>query len=318
MRRRSSSWTRGLPLFFSPVPGTCGACPHCLRNEKAACWLLKHPQTACLMQKNDPLKDIAVRHVHACCRLFTSFFSEAFFQPKNQSRVSWNFVAASSCFFFNFFKPLLLPLLSFRMIVRCLFHVFYSVFFFLTSLRCLCVLIDFPSLYTLHTVICVSHLQHENRLGCTPSHSDLCFVCASLHHCRPLVLNAFDAPVLPTCVAALFFLRLGPFRTCSSSCILFCAFLSSILLELFLLLFSVVRCPQPFSLPMLSACIATILVGVMPLKDLALLAKSSYVSHGSIRSDRHSSLPQSPLSLASFVSVASSSLLLRSLASWLL
>ena len=58
------------------------------------------------------------------------------------------------------------------------------------------VLFDFPSLYSLKTVICASHHpQHENLLGCTPSLFYLCFVCASLHHWRPLVLSAFDASV---------------------------------------------------------------------------------------------------------------------------
>ena len=49
---------------------------------------------------------------------------------------------------------------------------------------------DIPSLFSLNSAICASHLQQEKRLGCTPFHFELCFLRASLHHCRPPVLEA--------------------------------------------------------------------------------------------------------------------------------
>ena len=72
--------------------------------------------------------------------------------------------------------------------------------------------------------------------------------------CQPLPC------VLPNCVAVCSFLSLGPFRTCSLSC-LFCVFLSTTLLEF--LFFSIWRCPQPLLLPMLSVCLANFLLGAM-------------------------------------------------------
>ena len=48
------------------------------------------------------------------------------------------------------------------------------------------VLLDLPSLYSLNT----------------PSHFDLCFVCASLHNCKPLVVSA----LLPLCADSISYL----------------------------------------------------------------------------------------------------------------
>ena len=135
-----------------------------------------------------------------------------------------HFLEFCCCFLFVFFSRCccLPPLLSFRILVRFL-SISFSVLF-VAILYCL-VLLDFPSVYSSNTVICGSNLQHENLLGCTPSPFDVCSVCASLHHWRPLALSALDASVsasplpcgLPTCVAVLFFLCLGPFLTCSLS-----------------------------------------------------------------------------------------------------
>ena len=62
-----------------------------------------------------------------------------------------------------------------------------------------------PSLYSLNSAICASHLQQEKRLGCTPFHFELCFRRASLYHCRPLVLKAIvvgvSVPDLARCPA---------------------------------------------------------------------------------------------------------------------
>ena len=86
----------------------------------------------------------------------------------------------------------------------------------------------------------------------------MCF-CASLHHCKPLVLRAFDASMSlsalvmwPAHLRGSVFLCLGPFRTCSLSCVLFCVCLSTNLLDLFPLLSSILQCLQPFSLSMMS------------------------------------------------------------------
>ena len=49
---------------------------------------------------------------------------------------------------------------------------------------------DILSLYSLNSAICASHLLHEKRLGCTPFHFELCFLRASPHLCKPLVLKA--------------------------------------------------------------------------------------------------------------------------------
>ena len=55
---------------------------------------------------------------------------------------------------------------------------------------------DIPSLFSLNSAICASHLQQEKRLGCTPFHFELCFLRASLHDCRPPVLE-----VIAVCVS---------------------------------------------------------------------------------------------------------------------
>ena len=63
------------------------------------------------------------------------------------------------------------------------------------------VLLDFLSWHSFNSVICASHLQHQEISGCTPFHFDLCFLCACLHHCEPRVLRAFDGSVSVSALA---------------------------------------------------------------------------------------------------------------------
>ena len=64
--------------------------------------------------------------------------------------------------------------------VFCCCFPFFS--FCFSKLRLLPQLCAICSRLVLKSVICAPHLQHENLSGCIPSHFDLCFVCASLHH----------------------------------------------------------------------------------------------------------------------------------------
>ena len=89
------------------------------------------------------------------------------------------------------------------------FHVFSVLCFFCQPVLSF-VSLNFSSLYSLNSVICAPHLQHENLSGCTPSHLDLCFVCAPLQHWRPLVLSALDASVPVSALA------MWPAHQCSS------------------------------------------------------------------------------------------------------
>ena len=79
-----------------------------------------------------------------------------------------------------------------------------------------------PSLYSLNSAICDFHLQQEKGLGCTPFHFELCFLCVSLHLCRPPVLKASavcvsvpDLAMYPAhrCKNNIVFVCSGPCRT---------------------------------------------------------------------------------------------------------
>ena len=137
------------------------------------------------------------------------------------------FICVSSCCFCELLFVSMLP---------CLVPLYGHPVFPVSILSC-SVFVLFAS------VICDSHRPHGNLFGCTPSHVDMCYFCASLHRCRPLGLRAVEDSVsvsgLATCPAHLcrcflFFLCLVPSRICSLSRFLLCAFLGnsfSIILE---------------------------------------------------------------------------------------
>ena len=144
---------------------------------------------------------------------------------------------------------LLLPLLFFGTLVRWVFQ--FSLFRASCSQPALSfVLFDFPSLESLNTVICASHLQHD--------------------HWRPLGLTALDAfvsvsalamcPVHPSgsvCLSSIGSISYLFMITCPFLCLSFPPFCW----KLFLLLSSVLLCPQPLSLSMLSVCLPNFLLG---------------------------------------------------------
>ena len=118
---------------------------------------------------------------------------------------------------------------------------------------------DIPSLFSLNSAICASHLQQEKRLGCTPFHFELCFLRASLHHCRPPVLEA-----IAVCVSVPD-LAMYPAQRCKKNKSLFvlvhvepfqdrvsfrCFFLSTILSILCVPLSSILLCLRHFLLSM--------------------------------------------------------------------
>ena len=58
--------------------------------------------------------------------------------------------------------------------------------------------------------------SYVSSVGCTPSHFDSCLFCASLHHCRPLVVNAFEDFVSVSALA------MWPAHPCSSGVLSVC------------------------------------------------------------------------------------------------
>ena len=123
---------------------------------------------------------------------------------------------------------------------------------------------DIPSLYSLNSVICVFHLQQEKRLGCTSFHFELCFLRASLHHCRPPVLKAIavcvslpDLAMYPAhqCTKKSLFVlvHVEPFQDRVS---FRCFFLATILSILCVLLSSILLCLRHFLLSMTSVFLA--------------------------------------------------------------
>ena len=94
--------------------------------------------------------------------------------------------------------------------------------------------------------------------------------CAYLHHCRLLVLKAFEDYVsvtpldcgLPICVVVVSFLCVGQSRICSLSHVLVCVCVHQSTEDVSSV-FSVLRRPQLLSLSMMSVVLATFLLGAM-------------------------------------------------------
>ena len=149
---------------------------------------------------------------------------------------------------------------------------FFSSFVFCPVLRpaiprCSFTSADIPSLSSLNSAICPSHLQQEKRLGCTSFHFELCFLRASLHHCRPPVLKAITVRVSVPDLAmypahrcqkqSLFWSMSNLSKTESPSDV----FLSTILSILCVPLSSILLCLRHFLLSMTCVCSCHVFAG---------------------------------------------------------